>query len=193
MQRETIRSALIDLLNSGDLEVVEGRLHFRGEPLADSDSSDYRGDGWSVETSYGCRRHRAIDEFLETLSSGDEFERRVANEADQWFCFSQEHSPELAPEDEVERDQASKAYYNSNLLIRLLGGVNRRDNSMDYRLAAQNWDGIESDQHWFMPPGHAVVYGVHPEDEAPSRWPEEYIAELKSLVQVARDERGGTP
>lgn len=189
MQRETIRSALLDLLNAGDIEVVDGRIMFHGEPLEEHGPAEYLDNGWSVETSYGCRRHRAIDDYLEKLARGDEAERRVANEADQWFCFSPKESPDLAAADETEAKQAAKAYFNSNLLIRLLGGVSQRDNAMGYRIEADNWEGVESENHWFMPPAHAVVYGVTPESEAPDRWPDEYIADLKGRVEYYRSGR----
>ncbi|HSH26147.1 MAG TPA: hypothetical protein VK972_00025, partial [Wenzhouxiangella sp.] len=184
-----IKSALIDLINSGRLTIEDGQLFLDAEPVAEETEGEYDAEGWSIETSYGCRRHRAIDEVLARLERGDKHERRVANDAYRWFCFHPREAVHLAADDETEAKQAVKAYFNSNLLIRLLGGVSRRDNAMDYRIAAENWEGVESDHHWFMPPGHAVVYGVRPEAGAPQRWPQQYINDLKDDVEYHRSGR----
>lgn len=189
MQHQTIRSALLDLISTGDLAVVDGRLHFMGEPLEDMDAGEYRGDGWSHETSFGCRRHRAIDEFVERLARGDEHERRVANEADLWFCFHPRECVHLAADDETEAKQAAAAYSNSMIMARWLGLGVKRDHGMDFRISSDKW-GIEGETYWHMPQAHKVVYGMRPEAEAPDRWPQQYINDLRERVEYYREGRG---
>lgn len=188
MQQETIRSILIDLLASGAVEVVNGQVVFNGQPLGEEvANSEYRSDGWSTDTSYGCRRHRAIDDFLKRLSRGDVHERKVAEQAYEWFCFHPRKVERLVAEDEEQAQQATRAYWNSNLLTRMLGGGTRRDSAVNYKLKAERWGKEdEAGGYWFMPPAHAVVHGAAPEEEAPGRWPEEYINDLKEQVEYHR-------
>lgn len=45
----------------------------------------YATDGWSVESHHGCVRNKAIDQHVAMLAAGDEFQKKVALKALQWF------------------------------------------------------------------------------------------------------------
>jgi len=131
-------------------------------------------DGFSVGTSMGCRRHKAIDEVLDRFSVGDRFEKMVAQNAIRWFGFSPVDYPELAPESEEERE-ALLFSYNRNFFLTMI----------DVELgefAVQNVPGSSSRSTNIS--HYGVVYVNS--NKTPSEWAESHAKELLNAPERYR-------
>lgn len=183
MEKQMIRSALIDLIRQGRLSAQGDNIMFDGEPVSAAEKADvaeYRADGYSNETSHGCRRHRAVDEFVAQLKEGDEFQQEVAKDADIWFGFHLDHAPQLKADDPDEVDEVMQSYANSKHLVYWLAP--QKDMCFNFRLPAEDYDEYESTHYWFMPKNHGVIFPQDPKTEVADRWPNQYIEGLKSQV-----------
>lgn len=182
---ERLRELVAQGRLTGQAMALDNEPLNNGEQLPEEESM-YRKDGYTHETSHGCRRHRLIDDAIAEMKRGNQFEKQVAEEADIWFGFDPEHAPDMNPDNDDELKDLSRAFFNSRIMIRWLGGPG--DVSTDFRL--EDEDREVGEPFWFMPKKHAIVYADNPQSEAPSRWPEHYVRGLASRAKKLEQQVG---
>lgn len=152
------------------------------------DLSEYRDDGFSVETSdLGARRHIAVDRAVKILeSSSEKFAEQVLDSADVWFAFRPDEYPDLAPEtDEKVREvwNVRNSYWGATLRH------GRRDFAVPWRVRLADPDRINS-RVWEVIDGHTFVFLRRTND--PKAWVERYAQDMidrPAILQQQEQER----
>ena len=170
----------------------------------DEGESEYRPDGWSYETSNGCRRHRAIDEERARL----EAEGHDLSDYPTWFCFDPmdlagfsdmrawlnsdpDYRHPIESEDEDERTRAARAAFIRRWVVRVSGAPN--DLMEPFWISEDtNGDGIRERTDL---PDYAVVFAADRSDRAEivDRWPEHAIRNLRNLANADGQSDWHTP
>ena len=102
-----ILETLLELVAQGRLTGTD--IRFDNEPL-EIQEDVYRPDGWSIETTDGCRSHRLVDEAIDAFkASSDPYEREAAATFPHLFTMNQTRYPSVAAEDQDQRDLAIAA------------------------------------------------------------------------------------
>lgn len=186
---------VVALMESGTL--TGNNIKFNGISLGDNatpndQTEEYRSDGWSYETSHGCRRHRMVDAMIKKLSRGDKFDRAVAEDAYSWFGFDPTLHPNLAPNDTDELHQLHMAIDSTRVVAHMI--ASGKDVHWNYRFKANEEFPGENGSYYFTPKQHAIVYGIElPKDDVTNRWPEMWARRLEDMAESRRTSPDITP
>ena len=189
MDSLNLMEAIREALESGRMVIQDGLLVVDGNVVLPGPDNEYRVDGWSHETSKGCRRHKLIDQKLAELREGDKVEQQVAGLYAEWYAFfpqqlgvsgDEVHSIEADDEDErrIARRAAINAFSTFWQQVRnplTVGFAVREDtdgDGVDETITLSNYRLVAS------PPDLA--------DEITSFWPRYLVAQMDRAVESLR-------
>lgn len=200
MNSDILRETLLELIDQKRLS-GDG-ITFDGQPLAASEDSEYRPDGWSHETLFGCRRHRLIDQRLAKLREGDATAQELAEDFPAWYAFDPMDLGDfrgirdymasdadtvypIEAEDADERDGARQAAWLAR--IRALHG-GRRPQDIAHSFARRvDTDGDGRKEHIVLADCRVVFSGSQRQSEVTERWPAQALMNIESALEALRN------
>jgi hypothetical protein len=197
MEPDILREIIRQLVDQGRL--TGSGIELDGEPVTNSGEPDteYMPNGWSRETSHGCRRHRLIDKLYARFSNGNRFQREIAENMPLWFCFDPRDlgvdsgTPGgdvhvIEADDEYERNMAREAAGLASIRARwLMSGNMPTDYIASYALREDS-DGDGRKEHRVLEDYAVVFTNIEPRQEVVTRWPETQVRRLETQAEQLR-------